>query len=266
MTGDFGGNLTVWDLEEERAVEEAAGAHRDMVNCVAGAAGRLVTGGRDGEVRVWDPRDIRQCALNMRDETTCHDTWTVTIRDHVVCSGYSNGDVRMFDLRAGAATWDTNFGGGGVTSLTLMEDRRLAGGGAGGVAAVWDLQTRHSSQGYTRTDARVEKSVIWSLSPSPDNSSVMMATLGSGAARLVQFKPPGHRVMIGRDGTNVGTPGELRAGAGHQWADRPVTSFHWSGDRAGLGVATGFDQKIRVVVVPSIDSQAKRQSSDSTQK
>ena len=54
MTGDFGGNLTVWDLEEERAVEEAAGAHRDMVNCVAGAAGRLVTGGRDGEVRVCD--------------------------------------------------------------------------------------------------------------------------------------------------------------------------------------------------------------------
>ena len=104
-----------------------------------------------------------------------------------------------------------------MTSLTLMEDRRLAGGGAGGVAAVWDLQTRHSSQGYTRTDARVEKSVIWSLSPSPDNNSVMMATLGSGAARLVQFKPPGHRVMIGRDGTNVGTPGELRAGAGHQW-------------------------------------------------
>ena len=109
-----------------------------------------------------------------------------------------------------------------------------------------------------RTDLKLEKSIIWNLSPSPDDSRVMMATLGSGAARLVHFRPPGHRVMIGRDGTNVGTPGEMKPVTSVQMSDRPVTSFHWSGDRPGLGVATGFDQKIRVLMVTNI---ARREDS-----
>ena len=51
VTGDFGGNLALWDLEEERPVEEVAGAHSEMINCVTGTEGdRVVTGGRDGEV------------------------------------------------------------------------------------------------------------------------------------------------------------------------------------------------------------------------
>ena len=51
--------------------------------------------------------------------------------------------------------------------MTLMEDKRLAGGGVGGVATVWDLATQHKTQGFTRTDHKVEKSVILGLSPSP---------------------------------------------------------------------------------------------------
>ena len=55
VTGDFGGNLAVWDLEEERPVEEVAGAHSEMINCVTGTeGGRVVTGGRDGEVVILE--------------------------------------------------------------------------------------------------------------------------------------------------------------------------------------------------------------------
>ena len=51
VTGDFGGNLALWDLE--RPVEEVAGAHSEMINCVTGTeGGRVVTGGRDGEVYI----------------------------------------------------------------------------------------------------------------------------------------------------------------------------------------------------------------------
>ena len=67
-----------------------------------------------------------------------------------VCAGYSNGDIRLFDLRAGTVTWESSLPGGGVSDLSLTEDRRLAGAGAGGLAAVWDMQTRHKTLGYTR--------------------------------------------------------------------------------------------------------------------
>ena len=104
----------------------------------------------------------------------------------------------------------------------------------------------------------MEKSFIWRLSPSPDDPHLLLATLGSGAARLVSFTAPGHRVMIGRDGANVGTPGQLRSVTSVQMSDRPLTSFHWSGDRPGLGVATGFDQKIRVMVVTNVTKREPR--------
>ena len=47
VTGDFGGNLAVWDLEEERPVEEVAGAHSEMINCVTGTEGSVTSASED---------------------------------------------------------------------------------------------------------------------------------------------------------------------------------------------------------------------------
>ena len=82
------------------------------------------------------------------------------------------------------------------------------------MATVWDLV----SHGFTRTDPKVEKSVIWS--PSPDNENLLMTSLSSVSVsvHLVRFRPP-------------------------------VTSFHLSRDRPSLGVATDFDQKIKIMIV-----------------
>ena len=47
------------------------------------------------------------------------------------------------------------------------------------------------------------------------------AVMGSGAARA-----PGHRVKIGRDGTNVGVPGELRPMTRTQICHQSLTSLN----------------------------------------
>ena len=52
-------------------------------------------------------------------------------------------------------TWEASLPGGGVSDLSLTEDRRLAGAGAGGLAAVWDMQTRHKTLGYTRYNVTI---------------------------------------------------------------------------------------------------------------
>ena len=60
-------------------------------------------------------------------------------------------------------------------------------------------------------------------SPSPNNENLLITSLSSVSVsvHMVRFQPP-------------------------------VTSFHWSRDRPSLGVATGFDQKIKIMIVTNI--------------
>ena len=60
----------------------------------------------------YDRRDLKQCAIKIVGDK-CHDVWTVTTKDNQICAGYSNGDIRMFDIRTtDKVTWETNFGAG----------------------------------------------------------------------------------------------------------------------------------------------------------
>ena len=62
--GDFKGNLSIYDLSRQDAPVFSAQAHKSIINTIDGIGGQtvgygapeLVTGGRDGCVRVWDPR------------------------------------------------------------------------------------------------------------------------------------------------------------------------------------------------------------------
>ena len=60
---DMKGRLTIYDIEKGKAKFDVQ-AHESLANCIDGIGGKgpeygapeLVTGGRDGCVRVWDPR------------------------------------------------------------------------------------------------------------------------------------------------------------------------------------------------------------------
>ena len=90
------------------------------------------------------------------------------------------------------------------------------------MATVWDLV----SQGFTRTDHKVEKSIIWNHSPDNENLQVISLSSVSVSVHLVRFRPP-------------------------------VTSFHLSRDRPSLGVATDFDQKIKIMIVTARPEDAR---------
>lgn len=62
--GDYNGKLAIYDLEHNDVALWSAKAHESIINAVDGLGGpdstygapELVTGGRDGCVKVWDPR------------------------------------------------------------------------------------------------------------------------------------------------------------------------------------------------------------------
>ena len=126
-------------------------------------------------------------------------------------------------MRAGTVSWETNVTDhGGVTSLTMANDQRLVSATSGGHVGVWDLMTRHKTRGYTCTDTKLDTSCVWSACPSPHDSNLLQTTLSDGSVRLLRFLPPGHRVMIGSDGCNVGTPGNIVGVTMAQWSGRPL--------------------------------------------
>ncbi|ROL44281.1 WD repeat-containing protein 92 [Anabarilius grahami] len=97
-TGDFDGNLNVWNLEAPDCPVFSVKAHKEIVNAVDGVGGlgigdgapEIVTGSRDGTVKVWDSRQKDTPVVNMEpmEGETKRDCWTVAF-----------GTVKVWDSR-----------------------------------------------------------------------------------------------------------------------------------------------------------------------
>ncbi|KAI8425267.1 hypothetical protein MSG28_007055 [Choristoneura fumiferana] len=102
--------------------------HTDIINSIDGMGGNtsncgapeIVTGSRDGTVKVWDPRQRGKPVANMQPVKgeTRRDCWTVNFgnsfndAERIVTAGYDNGDLKMFDLRTMSLRWECNLKNG----------------------------------------------------------------------------------------------------------------------------------------------------------
>merc|ERR1712130_836439 len=74
----------------------------------------LVSGGREGNVKVWDTRVASKLVVNMEPESSKRECWAVSAgncyaqEERMVAAGYDNGDVKVWDLRKMALYWETN--------------------------------------------------------------------------------------------------------------------------------------------------------------
>jgi len=177
--GDFDGNLMIMDLEKEK-VSYQTKAHQGIVNCVDGIGGlgicsgapELVTGGRDGCVRVWDPRQKAPVlALEPANkDTIVPDCWCVGFgnsyneEERCLAAGYDNGDVKLFDLRQNMLVWDTNVKNGVCGVEFDRKDimmNKLVATTLEGRFHVYDLRTHHPEEGYAGLNEQPIKATIW---------------------------------------------------------------------------------------------------------
>ena len=122
--GDARGMLAVMDLARLDAHAYAApSAHAGGLNAIDGCGGLagggsqlLVTGGRDGRVRLWDARTAQPAgeafreALSRGASGSVPEVWTVAFGDvtgdgRVVAAGWDDGRLALWDARAGCVRW-----------------------------------------------------------------------------------------------------------------------------------------------------------------
>lgn len=270
--GDYAGGVSLYDLERlEKPAWSVPDAHSGMVNCVDGCGGlnvgggapELVTGSRDGTVRVWDPRQREPvAALEPAEGEKARDCWAVAFGnsfnddERVVAAGYDNGDVKVLDLRMRSLLWEANVGNGVVG---LEFDRRdiplnkMAVTGLESAFRVYDMRTRHDEEGYAHVDQSAHKSTVWGARFLPQNRDVFMTAGGNGSVAAWRYEYPDKRSVKDKEtGKERGVPGTVHQVQSKKLSDQPIVSLDWNADKKGLFAAAALDQTIKVGLVTGL--------------
>lgn len=174
-TGDHAGKLIIYDLEHIDKPVYSQQAHSSIINAIDGCGGldvgcgapEVVTGGRDGCVRLWDPRVAEPVlALEPGEGQPVRDCWTVAFGnsfsddDRVIAAGYDNGDVKIFDLRTSAMRYETNISNG-VTNIEFdrkdIEMNKMVVTTLESRFRVFDMRTQHPTEGFSCLSEKAHK-------------------------------------------------------------------------------------------------------------
>ncbi|CAM9263038.1 unnamed protein product [Phaeothamnion confervicola] len=285
--GDYDGRLAIYDLERRNDPPVySAQAHSTIINAVDGVGGpevgygapELVTGGRDGCVRVWDPRVPQPVlALEPDEGQTARDCWTVAFgdsysdQDRCVAAGYDNGDLKLFDLRANAVRWETNVSNG-VTCVEFdrkdIEMNKLVVTTLESKFRVFDLRTQHPEHGFASLSEKAHKATVWLARHLPQNRDIFMTGGGNGGFNLYKYHYPASRTRVrpgvsgnsgiggaglpGADERPTGVAGTVELLNSRVVSSQPIVSFDWSPDKEGLCALASVDQAVRVFIVTKL--------------
>ena len=248
--GTFHGVVETYDLNTQKQVISVK-AHDEIVNAIDGGAApgpcELITGSRDGTVRVTDIRTGTVVA-SLVPEGDRRDCWAVTAggttgpQDRTVLAGFDNGDIKLWDLRASQVSWETNLRNGVVS---CQFDQRTSPlkyvtiGCLSGQIVSFDLSEKPEGKGFASVTQKVKKdesATVWVVQHCPQQKSIVATTGGSG------------EVMIWRRNKEM----KLERVTSQQLTTQPISSYDWHPDKEGPRVMACFDQTIRVSYVPNL--------------
>ncbi|KAG4069814.1 hypothetical protein HA402_006829 [Bradysia odoriphaga] len=253
--GNFNGNLQIFDIERSDFPIYDVEAHDGIVNCVDGMGNgdgvEVVTGGQDGLVKVFDPRQGAPvvCISPVKKEdggSGCRDCWSVTFTDgqmhssRAVCAGYENGDIKVIDLRILKERYSHNVGSGVCKvgcERKYEETRRHVAGTVDGSIHLYDVNKNQHN--HVRV---AQSSSIWSVNYLPQQDNV--------------FASVGDSIDIWRECDSSSSlpdsKNPIQLLAKIHLSPAGVNCFDWNPDFKGLGVCGSFDQKIRVLVTSGL--------------
>ena len=217
---------------------------------------------RDGKVKVWDPR-VSEPIVTLEPSGKGTDCWTVAFGDahndseRCIVAGYSNGDIKMLDLRSMQIKWETNLGNGVCHISFDRKDilmNKLHASCLEGQLSVFDMRTYNPKSGFSSLTRNIGKSTVWGCHPSPHDRDIVAVSSGDGSVSLLKYSYP-----ITRSTKNVNGVAEGVIGCWENLVEtvtvstQPIVSLDWHPERKGLVALTSFDQEVRIAFVTGLD-------------
>lgn len=271
-TGDYKGQLSIWDLERPEVPIYDVRGHGSMINCmdgigglnVGGGAPELVTGGHDGCVKVWDPRIKEPVAsLEPSPGQANRDCWAVCFgnswndEERCVCAGYDNGDIKLLDLRMNKLRWETNIKNGIVGLQFDRKDvkmNKLIATTLESNFSLFDMRTCHPEEGYAHMKVKAHKATVWHARHTPQNRDIFMTTGGNGTLNLYKYVYPAQRsIKEPETGNERGVMGNCQLLNSRKFSEQPIVAFDWHPDKHGLAVMAVLDQTIKIGLVTKLN-------------
>ena len=259
VTGSGDGTARLWDMETGKEVrvlsniqrlssfvavgpdgerisksrKETARLRANMVSSVAVApGGQLITGSRDGSMRVWDMETGEEISVLAGHELPI--TSVAVTPDGRLITGSWDNTALLWDTQTGEEIRVLAAHRGEVHSIAVTPDGRLVTGSFDGTARLWDIESGEEIRAFTGHGSEVT-----SVAVTPDGRLITGSS--NGTARLwnmqtgeeirtftghegvvwsVAVTPDGHLATGSRDGTarlwNLETGEEIRTYTGHR--------------------------------------------------
>jgi len=270
-TGDHSGKLCIYDLDRMNTPVFSQQGHASIINSIDGCGGlgigfgapEIVTGGRDGCVRVWDPR-LNQpvVALEPGEGQPARDCWAVAFgnsfndEERCLVAGYDNGDVKLFDMRTNTIRYETNVSNG-VTCVEFdrkdIEMNKLVITTLESRFRVFDMRTQHPTGGFSCLSEKAHKATVWCVRHVPQNRDLFMTGGGNGGFNLYKYHYPASRTKEAKDNMPMGVMGTVELLNSRVLSSQPIDSMDWSPDREGLCALTCLDQTLRVLIITKLN-------------
>lgn len=234
-TGDFDGQLQTWDIQRLDIPVTSFKAHNSIINSMDsfnqnGEPQELVTGSRDGCVKVWDMRQPEKAVLTVRSDKDPKDIWAVAfgvLKGHrVIAVGYENGDIKLFSVDTAQYIWESQLKGG-ICAIDFDKERLCVSTLVG--AQTIDLESGKMTDIVQPTDV-----TLWSIRHVPQQPNYFSVVGGDG--NLTTFDTKSSVVVVDK----------------LKLSQHPIISLDWHKDKKGLFATSSFDQTIKIGMLETI--------------
>lgn len=199
----------------------------------------IVTGSKNGSLKIWDVRqsEVPVVHLSPESSSSTRNCWSVAFGgskgdfERCVAAGFDNGDLRLFDLRALKVVFEDNLEHG-ICGLQFDKKtgsmNRLVASTVNDGLRIYDVSSETPEVVFKRKPE--SSSTIWTVHHLPQDQTKFATLRGNGNLQIWDHK-------------------SLKCESETPLSSKPVICFDWNPDFKGLGVVGSLDNVVRVVVV-----------------